>query len=495
MGKLSREKKQFSVALLGGSFDPPHNGHLHLIKSALDHPKVDEVWVLPAGNQPLKSLYDAAPLAYRLSMCSRVFGNMKGVRICLNDSLSVEPSYTAELLEELHAATSYRSADINYLRKKRDSGTGGQDLVTLKANLDSLVSDPEKHEITFLHTDKYLPQVKFPPLPTQFFWLCGSDVIYDLPRWHRVADLAKAVTFLVLARGGKPAEEDSRQAELLRRTYGFTIEWLNVEKISRCKSTALRRYYYTQHLDNELYSEQATVAAAELSVEGQTPELCLPSGLDRFIRDNAPYLEPNPMAGVSSETLKRIAMIERRYMTYMTEERLLHTYTVMYTALKLARIHQPDLTPDQVALAAFLHDCAKPLSASACRELMGKVPEDMLHVPQIWHGPAGAVLAKQLFDCADPTILNAIYWHSTLTFSDDPLTMLVFLADKIEPARTYDDLSPIRQATLSSLTEATILCLEAIKAKNRGAGRPIYPPTPQIIGYFIRNKKSKEETN
>ena len=495
MAKVPKEKKKFCVALLGGSFDPPHNGHLHLINSALTHPKVDEVWILPAGNQPLKSQHNTSPLAYRLSMCLRAFEGMKDVRICLNDSLSVEPSYTAELLEELHAATSYCYVNLHYLRKRRDTGVDGQDLASLKANVKSLVSDSEKHEIELLHTDRYLPQIKFPSLPTEFFWLCGSDVIYDLPRWHRITDLAKAVTFLVLARGGKAAEEDHRQAELLRRTYGFTIEWLNIEKISRCKSTALRRYYYTLHQDNELYADDAKAAADELFIDGQTPELCLPSNLDRFIRENALYLEPNPMTGVTPDTLKRISTIERCYMTYMTEERLLHTYTVMYTALKLARIHQPDLTPDQVALAAFLHDCAKPLSASACRELMGKIPEDMLHVPQIWHGPAGAVLAKQLYDCTDPVILNAIYWHSTLTFSDDPLSMLVFLADKIEPARTYDDLSPIRQAALASLTEATILCLEAIKAKNRGAGRPIYPPTPQIIGYFVRKKKSKEENH
>ena len=81
-------------------------------------------------------------------------------------------------------------------------------------------------------------------------------------------------------------------------------------------------------------------------------------------------------------------MIERRYMTYMTEERLLHTYTVMYT-LKLARIHQPDLTTDQVALPLFAR-CAKPLSASAA-EIDGKIPE--ICTFQIWHRP-GAVLTN-----------------------------------------------------------------------------------------------------
>jgi nicotinate-nucleotide adenylyltransferase len=37
------------IALIGGSFDPIHNGHLQLARSAQAHCMADQVWFVPAG--------------------------------------------------------------------------------------------------------------------------------------------------------------------------------------------------------------------------------------------------------------------------------------------------------------------------------------------------------------------------------------------------------------------------------------------------------------
>jgi hypothetical protein len=39
------------IAIYGGAFDPPHLGHLGLIKHLISLPGMDEVWVLPCGDR------------------------------------------------------------------------------------------------------------------------------------------------------------------------------------------------------------------------------------------------------------------------------------------------------------------------------------------------------------------------------------------------------------------------------------------------------------
>ena len=52
-----------NVALFGGSFDPPHNGHLSIIKAALEQLDIDKLIVIPAYLNPFKtSSFAPAPL-------------------------------------------------------------------------------------------------------------------------------------------------------------------------------------------------------------------------------------------------------------------------------------------------------------------------------------------------------------------------------------------------------------------------------------------------
>jgi nicotinate-nucleotide adenylyltransferase len=54
------------IALFGGSFNPPHNGHVSVARQALSLGLADEVWFLPNyGQSPPK---DVAPVADRLAM-------------------------------------------------------------------------------------------------------------------------------------------------------------------------------------------------------------------------------------------------------------------------------------------------------------------------------------------------------------------------------------------------------------------------------------------
>ncbi len=56
------------IALFGGSFDPPHRGHLAIATAAADRFELDEVLFAPAGRQPLKSEGAVASFEDRLAM-------------------------------------------------------------------------------------------------------------------------------------------------------------------------------------------------------------------------------------------------------------------------------------------------------------------------------------------------------------------------------------------------------------------------------------------
>ena len=60
------------ILLYGGTFDPPHNGHLNNVRAAAARVCPDLVVVMPAGLSPFKQK-TAAPAALRLEMC-RCFG-------------------------------------------------------------------------------------------------------------------------------------------------------------------------------------------------------------------------------------------------------------------------------------------------------------------------------------------------------------------------------------------------------------------------------------
>jgi len=67
-----------SVALFGGSFDPPHFGHKEVVKSALDSLDIDKLIVIPAFLNPFKTGSHFSPKK-RLEMTQNMFKEFKKV--------------------------------------------------------------------------------------------------------------------------------------------------------------------------------------------------------------------------------------------------------------------------------------------------------------------------------------------------------------------------------------------------------------------------------
>ncbi len=87
-----------TVGLLGGSFDPPHAGHVHITKEALKRFRLDHVWWLVSPGNPLKSR-NPAPLEQRFQAASAL---MRHPRVTVTDiEAQIGTRYTAQTLEAL----------------------------------------------------------------------------------------------------------------------------------------------------------------------------------------------------------------------------------------------------------------------------------------------------------------------------------------------------------------------------------------------------------
>jgi nicotinate-nucleotide adenylyltransferase len=93
-----------SVAILGGSFNPPHVAHLMAAYWTLATQDVREVWLLPSYRHPFGK--ELAPFEDRVRMCELAVRGVRGVAVCTAErELAADPHVgkTARTLEHLVA--------------------------------------------------------------------------------------------------------------------------------------------------------------------------------------------------------------------------------------------------------------------------------------------------------------------------------------------------------------------------------------------------------
>lgn len=128
------------VGLLGGSFNPPHAGHLHISLTAIARLRLDALWWLVTPGNPLKSAAQLPDLAERLSLAAQVASH---------------PAITITGFE----------ADL-----------------------------PTPYAIDTVH----FLQRRFPGV--HFVWIMGGDNLVQVHRWRNWIGLFRAVPILVLDR-------------------------------------------------------------------------------------------------------------------------------------------------------------------------------------------------------------------------------------------------------------------------------------------------------
>lgn len=163
-----RRWRGLRIGLLGGSFNPPHAGHVHISEVALKYLDLDAVWWMVTPGNPLKNNARLPSVRDRLILSQKLINHPKMMAVDIEEKLGT-----------------FRSYDT---------------IKRLKAH--------------FPHT--------------QFIWLGGSEIAREFPRWYRARELMHELPFAFIARptstvsaNGKAGHQaGGGEGELQKNIYG-----------------------------------------------------------------------------------------------------------------------------------------------------------------------------------------------------------------------------------------------------------------------------------
>ncbi|MBE2221617.1 MAG: nicotinate (nicotinamide) nucleotide adenylyltransferase [Anaerolineae bacterium] len=92
------------IGLLGGTFDPPHRGHLWLAEAARDQLMLDKVLFLPVGQPPHKPDREITAVSHRLTMLQQTIQNTPAFTLDTSDSDRPPPHTTCTLIPLIQQA-------------------------------------------------------------------------------------------------------------------------------------------------------------------------------------------------------------------------------------------------------------------------------------------------------------------------------------------------------------------------------------------------------
>ena len=120
------------IGILGGTFDPIHEGHVAMIRAAQRELRLDRVLLLPTGDPPYKK--PSAGKGDRLTMALLAADGMEGVEVCDLELFRAGPTYAVDTLRELRRR--YPGAELIYLMgadayRKVDQWKGADEVKTL----------------------------------------------------------------------------------------------------------------------------------------------------------------------------------------------------------------------------------------------------------------------------------------------------------------------------------------------------------------------------
>ena len=283
-----------------------------------------------------------------------------------------------------------------------------------------------------------------------FYWLMGSDTLATFETWYKPGEILDYVTLLVAARPGDDTDIEACSRSI-RKNLGGNIETFRLDGVE-CSSSGI--------------------------VKEDDFELC-PEPVREFIKTHALYTDSSRLEGCSDEAKKQFFDFAVLMYKYLGEKRLLHTLNVGILSAHLAEVHGAD--KDKALIAGAIHDCAKELDIDEQRSLAREYAGDLFTEKKILHSPAGAAFAKKVMGIEDKEILDAICYHTTGRGGMTLLEKIVYVADKIEPARTYTDLTDIRIAAEKDLDEALRMTVSAVRDKFVKQGRDIHPATQDLM--------------
>jgi len=98
------------IGILGGTFDPPHNGHIAIAEQACKQLKLDKIILVPAYIPPHKTHKSSISASHRLNMLKLAIDGRKGFKVSSVELKRKGISYTIDTLKALKKQ--YRNSDL-----------------------------------------------------------------------------------------------------------------------------------------------------------------------------------------------------------------------------------------------------------------------------------------------------------------------------------------------------------------------------------------------
>ncbi|MGI2292760.1 bis(5'-nucleosyl)-tetraphosphatase (symmetrical) YqeK [Paenibacillus sp. GXUN7292] len=162
----------------------------------------------------------------------------------------------------------------------------------------------------------------------------------------------------------------------------------------------------------------------------------------------------------------------------MPQRRWLHTEGVMQTAIELARRFGGD--PEKAELAAIVHDTAKYWAVDRMERMIRENNLDiqvLQYEKELWHAPVGAWVAEHVYGITDSEVLNAVRYHTSGRAGMSLLEKIVWVADYIEPGRSFPGVEQVRAISETDLDGALLSGLMRTIDFLKEKGKQIYPLT------------------
>jgi len=169
------------LGILGGTFNPPHVGHLVMVQEALDQLTLDRVWLMPVAQPPHKEALDDPGADVRLELCRVATAGDPHLEVCDLEVRRGGASYTVDTLRALHDRV------------------------------------PE-HALTFI---------------------VGGDMAYSLPTWREPEAVLGLARLAVAERDGLRREDIARRLEPLHS--GDRVVFFEMPRIDLSSSAVRRR--------------------------------------------------------------------------------------------------------------------------------------------------------------------------------------------------------------------------------------------------------------
>lgn len=178
----------------------------------------------------------------------------------------------------------------------------------------------------------------------------------------------------------------------------------------------------------------------------------------------------------------------------LTEKRYIHTIGVLETAIQLAKTY--DANEDKAAMAAIFHDYAKCRKVKEMKQLVIKEKLDRRFLDygtELLHAPVGALLVKTEVGIKDEDILDGIRYHTTGRPQMSLLEKIVFIADYIEPNRTFSGVEEARELAFKNINEAIVFAIVNTIEFLLKKKQLVFPDTLATYNYLIENMKEASQ--